>query len=129
VKALLAALLVAAPACVAAQARGPAVETVTMHWSRFDRSAISVRRGVPVRFVLVNDDPIDHELIVGDAAMQERHEKGAETHHGARPTERSVPALSTVETTVTFDAAGTLFFACHLPGHYAYGMRGIVHVT
>lgn len=127
-KALLAALLVAAPACVAAQARGPAVETVTMHWSRFDRSAISVRRGVPVRFVLVNDDPIDHEFIVGDERIQLIHEKGTESHHGARDGEISVPAFETRETSYTFGAAGRLLYGCHLPLHYRYGMRGEITI-
>ncbi|MGZ4207500.1 MAG: hypothetical protein ACXVQ6_06305 [Actinomycetota bacterium] len=24
---------------------------------------------------------------------------------------------------------GTLLFACHRPGHYAYGMRGTIHIS
>lgn len=125
---LLAAVL-AVPACAAAGARETRVVTIDVHWSHFSRSVIDVPRGVPVRFVVRNADPIGHELIVGDAGVQERHEKGTERHHGARPTERDVPALSTVETTIVFDTAGTTYFACHLPGHYAYGMHGVIHVA
>jgi uncharacterized cupredoxin-like copper-binding protein len=119
----------ALPACTAAEARGTRTVTIDVHWSAFSRSAVEVPRGVPVRFVLRNDDPIAHELIVGDLGVQERHEKGTERKHGARPTERDLPSGETVETTITFDGAGTQFFACHLPGHYAYGMRGIITVT
>jgi uncharacterized cupredoxin-like copper-binding protein len=32
-------------------------------------------------------------------------------------------------TTFTFDEAGTFEFACHLPGHYEFGMRGVIEVV
>jgi uncharacterized cupredoxin-like copper-binding protein len=122
------AVALALPACAAADARTEKVVTIDVHYSHFSRSVIDVPRGVPVRFVIRNADPIGHELIVGNAGVQERHEKGTEPVHGDRPTERDVPALATVETTIVFDTAGTSYFACHLPGHYAYGMRGLIHV-
>jgi uncharacterized cupredoxin-like copper-binding protein len=129
--ALTGALLAAAalPACTAAEARGTTEVTLHVHYSHFSASVLDVRRGVPVHITVVNDDPIGHELIVGDLGVQERHEKGTERHHGARPTERDVPAGATVETTIVFDTPGTTYFACHLPGHYAYGMRGLIHVV
>ena len=114
----------AAAACSSAGAAGPRTVTISMHYSKFSDARIDVPLGVPVRFVLRNDDPIDHEVIVGDVQLQIRHETGTEPSHGDRPTERDVPALSTVETTITFDQPGTVFFACHAPGHYDYGMRG-----
>ena len=85
--------------------------------------------GVPITFVLRNDDPIDHEWIVGDEATHTRHRLGTEPHHGERPTEQSIAALSTVRTTVTFASPGTYRYICHLPGHEAYGMVGVVTVT
>jgi uncharacterized cupredoxin-like copper-binding protein len=108
----------------------PAAMTVTIriHYSTFDQTAIAVPRGVPVTFVLVNEDPIDHEWLIGDAAFHERHRHGTEMKHGARPNEVSIPALETVRTTVTFDEPGTLQYICHLPGHEAYGMVGVVTV-
>lgn len=123
------ALAAALPACTTAEARGATEVTLTMHWSKFSANAVTVRRGVPVVFTYVNDDPIAHEVIVGDAGVHERHEKGTEPKHGQRPEEMDVPAGTTVTTTIVFDEPGTQFFACHLPGHYAYGMRGIVTVT
>lgn len=120
--------LLALPACGSAEARGATRVVLDVEWSKFSASAVTVRRGVPVTFVVRNADPIDHELIVGDALLQGRHERGTEPAHGDRPGEVTVPAGATAETTVTFERSGTLYFACHLPGHYAYGMRGLVTV-
>ena len=33
------------------------------------------------------------------------------------------------ETFYRFDQPGRVLFACHFPGHYAYGMRGWITVT
>jgi uncharacterized cupredoxin-like copper-binding protein len=41
----------------------------------------------------------------------------------------SVPAGTTAETTYRFDDVGEVVFACHLPRHLAYGMKGVVTVT
>lgn len=108
---------------------GAAIRTVhiTIHFSHFDASSIQASPGETVRFVIENQDPIDHEFIVGDARVQLIHEKGTEPAHGAKPGEVSVPAGTAAETTYTFPPApGTLEFACHLPGHYAYGMHGTI---
>jgi uncharacterized cupredoxin-like copper-binding protein len=121
---------VALPACGISQAgEKPTKVTLTMHWSAFDKDVVEVPRGVPVRFVYVNDDPIAHEVLVGDEAFQRRHETGTEPAHGHRPDETEVPAGATVTTTLTFDTPGTLFYACHLPGHYTYGMKGTIRVV
>ena len=105
---------------------------VTMRHSRFEPAAVRVDPGERVRFVLRNTDPIDHEFILGDDAVQRRHEQGRERqHHGDVPGERSVPAGQEAATTYAFPAGpgGRLLeFACHLPGHYAYGMHGAVRV-
>lgn len=103
--------------------------TIGIHYSHFSPDAVTVPAGVPITFVLRNDDPIGHEWIVGDAATHARHRTGTEPSHGARPTEQSIPALSTVRTTVTFSTPGTYRYICHLPGHEAYGMVGVVTVT
>ena len=61
--------------------------TSTIHYSHFEPAAITVPAGRPVTFVIHNTDPIDHEWIVGDAALHERHRTGTEPVHNARPTE------------------------------------------
>jgi uncharacterized cupredoxin-like copper-binding protein len=102
---------------------------IHIHYSHFEPSALTVRRGVAVTFVLINEDPIDHEWLIGDVAFHERHRHGTEAHHGARPNEVSVAALTTVETTLSFAQPGTLQYICHIPGHEAYGMVGTLTIT
>jgi uncharacterized cupredoxin-like copper-binding protein len=115
-------------------AAGQATQTVvvTMHHSRFQPVVVRVAPGSTVRFLLRNTDPIDHEFILGDEQVQRRHEQGRQReHHGEVPGEVSVPAGGQAATTYTFPRGGpaSLQFACHLPGHYAYGMRGVALVS
>jgi uncharacterized cupredoxin-like copper-binding protein len=122
--------LVLIGALVAWSNAGPTARTVniTIHFSHFDASSIVVDPGETVRFVIHNEDPIAHEFIVGDRYVQLIHEIGTEPSHGAKPGEVSVPAETTAETTYTFPTmpGQHLQFACHLPGHYAYGMHGSI---
>lgn len=107
----------------------PIVVDMTIQFSRFAPAAISVPAGRPVTFVIDNTDPINHEWIVGDAALHERHRAGTDPVHDAGPTEVSINALEERRTTVTFAEPGTFTFICHLPGHEAYGMVGTLEVT
>jgi uncharacterized cupredoxin-like copper-binding protein len=102
---------------------------IRIHYSHFDPGELTVAHGVAVTFVLINEDPIDHEWLIGDAAFHERHRHGTEAKHDARPNEVSVAALTTVETTLTFDTPGPILYICHVPGHEAYGMVGTLTVT
>jgi uncharacterized cupredoxin-like copper-binding protein len=132
-------LVLVAAAALAVRAAGSAAgdgpdRTVimTMHHSRFEPALVRVEPGERVRFLLRNTDPIDHEFILGDDDVQRRHEAGRQRqHHGEVPGERSVPAGQEATTTYTFPAGvdgQVLQFACHLPGHHAYGMHGTVRV-
>ena len=122
------AILTGAAVASAAASSGPVTVEIHIRYSHFEPSTVAVPVGRPVTFVLVNDDPIDHEWIVGDAALHERHRTGTEARHDARPTEVTIDAGSTRETTVTFDAAGSLQYICHLPGHEQYGMVGTLEI-
>jgi uncharacterized cupredoxin-like copper-binding protein len=128
---VLAISLVAVPSACRPAAAGEGVETVeiTIHYSDFDPSTLEFPPGMTVRFVVRNTDPIDHEFILGDTRVQDVHELGTEAHHPPRPGEMSVPAGTIRTTTYTFTKPGTLIFGCHLPGHYAFGMRGLVTVA
>ena len=107
---------------------GDVTVTLTIQHSRFSPDHLSVRPGTNVRFIVRNTDPIGHELIVGDAGVHERHETGTEPAHPPRPGEVSVPAQATAETTFRFEGTGadSVVYACHLPGHFRYGMSGEV---
>jgi uncharacterized cupredoxin-like copper-binding protein len=130
--AVVAVLLAAAVLALTAAASPTPARTVnvTIHFSGFDLPSLQVAPGETVRFVVTNEDPIDHEFLVGDAEMQRVHENGTEPSHGARPGEISVPAGQTVETTFTFPnrLAPGWEFACHLPGHYDFGMHGSITI-
>jgi len=125
--------VVALPACSPASA-APSVRTVavTIHYSHFSPAHLHMPAGTTVRFRITNTDPIDHEFILGDEAVQHEMERTTETvHDGSVPGMVSVPALSTATTIVAFPgrAGSSLIYACHLPGHYAYGMRGLLSIT
>lgn len=108
----------------------PGIQTVAVaiRYSRFVPAHVTVRPGTTVRFVITNTDPIDHEFILGDEAVQRRHETGTEPSHGAVPGEVSAAPGETVETIYTFALPGRLLIGCHAPGHYAYGMKGSVRI-
>jgi uncharacterized cupredoxin-like copper-binding protein len=127
--AALCAALIATPliACAPLPSRNAPV-TISFRYSRFVPETLEVLAGVPVTITLRNDDPIEHEWIVGPPELHAAHRVGTEPVHDARPTEVTVPALTTRVTTVTFDRAGEYAFICHLPGHEAYGMRGTLRV-
>lgn len=150
----LALILLGAGGWRAARASGAgsiATVRITIHYSRFSPSVVRVAAGQRVRFVIANTDPIDHEFIVGDQAVQQQEETGTDTvHDGSVPGRISVPAGTTASTVVSFPRShsrpaaslgpldpepagavgpGSLIFACHLPGHYAYGMRGVIEIT
>jgi uncharacterized cupredoxin-like copper-binding protein len=103
---------------------------IRIHYSGFEPQEIDVGPGQAITFVVENADPIDHEFIVGDEDVQHIHEVGGEAHHAPRPGEISIAAGETVVTTYTFPSqTGGLIFGCHLPGHYAYGMRGVIRIA
>lgn len=122
------ALLIAVAAATGCAAPDAQTVTIAIHYSAFDPPALSVPAGVPITFVLVNEDPIDHEWLVGDDAFHEAHRTGTHATHGSVPTEVTVPALETVRTTITFEEPGTLSYICHLPQHESYGMVGVLTV-
>jgi uncharacterized cupredoxin-like copper-binding protein len=112
-------------AALAAAGAGPTTSIeIVIRYSHFEPDEIVVPAGVPVTITLRNDDPIDHEWIVGDEAVHAVHRTGTELLHPSRPTEVVIRAGETRTTTVTFEAAGTLRYICHLPAHEAYGMVG-----
>ena len=102
--------------------------TLVAHHSHWSKTVLHGRAGDVLRIIVRNEDPIDHEFIVGDAAVQDRHERGTEPYHPPRPGEISVPAGTTAVTDVTLTQPGTMLFGCHLPGHWDYGMHGTIEI-
>jgi uncharacterized cupredoxin-like copper-binding protein len=122
-------LIALALVVVATSACAPAAPTrieIRIHYSKFEPTSLNIPAGVPVTFVIHNDDPIDHEWLVGDAAFHARHRTGTEAVHGDRPDEVSLPANTTKTTTLTLPA-GIYTYICHFPLHEQYGMLGVVN--
>jgi uncharacterized cupredoxin-like copper-binding protein len=129
-------LAVGAAACGRASAEGRSHLTVqvTIHHSTFDPPSFQFGRGTTVTFVIRNTDPIEHEFIVGDQAVQYYIEHTEHPKHtGSVPGQISIPPGETRTTTYTFTDVtrrrSDMQFACHLPGHYRYGMHGAITVT
>ena len=109
---------------------GPGLVTVTVdiEHSRFALTTRRVRVGTVVRFVVTNHDPINHEFVVGDASVHAHHVDGTESSHPPVPGEISVGPDERGVTVMRFERAGRVEYACHLPGHLAYGMVGEIVV-
>ena len=128
---LLGLVLVTTAGAMAFAGRGPAPATnieIGIRYSKFEPSRIAVPVGVPVTITLRNDDPIDHEWIVGDESVHAIHRVGTEPLHPNKPTEVVIPAGTTRTTVITFASTGSQQYICHLPGHEAYGMVGTVSI-
>jgi uncharacterized cupredoxin-like copper-binding protein len=110
---------------------GPGEVTVEIdiEHSRFSPDTLAVVPGTRVRFVVVNGDPIGHELITGGPDVHARHARGTEATHLSVPGEVSVGPTETGVTTFRFTEPGQYEFACHLPNHYEYGMKGTIEVV
>lgn len=102
---------------------------IGIRYSTYSVTHLDVRVGTVVRFELRNDDPIAHEFIVGTPAEQQAHEAGLAPSHDGLPGQASLDIGERTVVTWTFDRPGTMEFACHLPGHFKYGMKGTVKVS
>jgi uncharacterized cupredoxin-like copper-binding protein len=122
------AILVMAAAALPACGGGPRAIRIDMRFSRYTPAALNARAGETVRFELVNDDPITHEFILGDAALQDRFERAPDEDHDGKAGQATLHPGQTKVIEYRFGSVGTLLFACHRPGHYAYGMRGTIHI-
>jgi uncharacterized cupredoxin-like copper-binding protein len=120
--------VVLAAGCAGRAEGGTTESTIGIHYSKFDRELITARVGQPITITIRNGDPIAHEWIVGTAEVHERHRTGTEPYHDRVPTEVTIPAYSERVTMVSFSEPGDYLYLCHLPGHEAYGMRGVLRV-
>jgi len=99
----------------------------------FDPESIEVDAGEVVTFEVTNTGEAVHELVLGDAEMQQRHaeemaDMGGHMAHD-EPNSISVEPGETNELTWKFGEATTLEYACHEPGHYGAGMHGQLTVN
>ena len=99
---------------------------------RYTPATIAVRRGETVKFVVKNTGKLPHELVLGNAQSLKEH---AETMRRHPDMEHDDPNMTKVapggagNLIWKFTRAGTVEFACLIPGHYEAGMKGNIRVS
>jgi uncharacterized cupredoxin-like copper-binding protein len=98
---------------------------------RIEPAEMTVPAGVPVTFVVTNQGVNEHEFVLGDEAVQAEHEAEMASGGMAHDTANSISlaAGETKELTFMFEQPGETLAGCHLPGHYAGGMRAVITVS
>jgi uncharacterized cupredoxin-like copper-binding protein len=99
---------------------------------RYTPASISVRRGETIKFVVkATGSKLPHEFVLGSAKSLKEH---AEMMRKYPDMEHEDPNMVKVAPGGTgtllwkFAQAGTVEFACLIPGHYEAGMKGSIRV-
>ena len=98
---------------------------------KMEPASISVKAGVPVRFVVTNSGATDHEFFLGDEAAQMGHGQEMSAMPGMNDGHAGIglKAGETKTLEYTFAKAGPYLAGCHISGHYAAGMMATITVT
>lgn len=84
----------------------------------FSPSEVPIVAGETITFAVTTMGPTVHEFMVGEAADSD-----------AAPDIADIGMMETKALTHTFDGPGPFTFACHEPGHFEAGMRGVITVV
>lgn len=98
---------------------------------RFLPDRIRVRRGETIRFVFSNSDYREHEFVIGEVGALQAHAAMMRMHPSMNHREVNAVTVSPWnegELLWHFGQAGSVDFACLIPGHFEAGMRGMVVV-
>jgi len=99
---------------------------------RYSPAAITVRRGETIKFVVKNTGKLPHELVLGDVKSLKEHADMMRRHPDMEhddPNMVKVAPGGTGTLIWKFTQAGTVDFACLIPGHYEAGMKGSIRVN
>ena len=99
---------------------------------RYTPAAIKVRRGETVEFVVKNTGKLAHEFVLGDAKELKEHAalmRRYPTMEHDDPNMAKLAPGGTARLIWKFTRAGTVEFACLVPGHYEAGMKGHIRVS
>jgi len=109
--------------------------TITVEMSdsmRYTPSDIQVKQGETVRFVIKNLGQVKHELSLGTEKELLEHlevmKKFPDMVHD-EPSKVTLAPGKQGEIIWQFTKAGTVNFACLMPGHYEAGMKGAIKVN
>ncbi len=109
---------------------------ITMVDNRFDPSEVKAREGETIKFLLKNSGKKKHEMMIGSSEEIDKHgrtmKKFPDAEHHDQPNMITVEPGKTGELVWQFTKAGTVDFACPLPGHFKGmnfpGMKGTIKV-
>lgn len=99
---------------------------------RYTPSALQVKQGETIRFIVRNKGQVKHEMSLGTQQELLEHLEQMKKFPGMEHDEPSTVALAPGkqgEMIWQFTQAGTVNFACLMPGHYEAGMQGKVQVA
>jgi uncharacterized cupredoxin-like copper-binding protein len=99
---------------------------------RFTPDAITVRRGETIEFVVKNTGSLAHEFVLGDAHSLKEHAELMRRYPDMEHDDPNMAKLApggTASLIWKFTRAGTVEFACLVPGHYQAGMKGRIRVN
>lgn len=99
---------------------------------RYSPSDIKVKQGETIRFVIKNSGAVKHELSLGTEKELLEHleqmRKFPDMEHD-EPSKVSLSPGKQGEIVWQFTKAGSVNFACLMPGHFEAGMKGVVNVS
>lgn len=103
----------------------------------FDPSQIEVKAGEVVRLVVENTGSLHHSFTLGSGNWHEHHEQEMKNmpadeiadHMRHEPNGMVVAPGETRELTWHFEGKDKVEFACHVPGHYPAGMKGLITIN
>ena len=111
------------PGFVAGTTSAPRVVRITASDAlRLYPDVVTVKQGETMSFEVTTMGMRSHEFMVGPAA-----DVAADT--AGTPEVADIAMMQTKSLTHTFNGAGPFAFACHAPGHYEAGMRGVIVVV
>lgn len=99
---------------------------------RFTPAQIDVKAGETIRFFIKNTGKLQHEMVIGTLADLKAHAEEMKKMPGMQHVEPNMITLNAGQRgglVWTFDQAGTVDFACLIPGHMEAGMVGKVNVN
>lgn len=112
-----------------------AARTISVDMSdqmRFTPSALTVKQGDTVKFVVKNSGKVMHEFVLGTMKELKEHAELMKKHPGMEHDEPYMAHVAPGRTAILawqFTRAGEFHFGCLLPGHFEAGMVGNIKVT
>jgi len=111
------------------------VEVRQLDTLHFDPATIQIKVGETVRFRVTNTGTGVHEFTLGDQSIQDQQDQqmksmGANMQMPDISNRIDVSPGQSKDLVWTFPTKRTtVIYACHEPGHFAAGMKGLITVT